>query len=417
VYNLRMFRVLPTIVVFCLASAVFSADRPVGISKRAVDMVSQKKGPMLLGAILGRQPDQSLQIAVCREWLKHAEPELYAREMADETATRTKRLETLLQRLKTWMAARADDKGLMFALQPERRRIEKLLTQQTPRASEQPQFFVLQIESRNIRKALRQAVGQRRIAAFAWRERLADGETRSAEDLATELRDRNIRLETETPNLGDRLPPTDQSADEWANRQAMFEYKFRQPLDFQGTAGLLLKTGDENARVDAGSLLTELLQNQLGSQLADLLEPNSNRSRKTSDAGLERAKAAAQSAGIRGFRVTTMDHDLSQQMVTVTTTFYAQLANDKWKRVHSISEAIDASKPRGDSQQQIKDDPRIKQILTVVKQFGLPQSSLDTALQFGAATREAQQNVDGQFLEFLDRYIRRVDSPPLPSGR
>lgn len=396
-------------------------DRTVGISKRAVDMISQKKGPLLLGAILEQKPGRPVRIAVSREWLKASQPDLYKEKMAAERASQKGRVEKTLQRLDTWMEERADDLGLMLILKPERRRLQKLLEDAPVDAGTEAQFFILDVESNNVRTAKQQPFKQRRVAAFAWHARLQNVETRSADSLAKELVDGNVRLDGDPPNLGERLPTTDESAEDWAIRQALFEYKFRKPLDFQGTNGMLLQAGEEN--VDATKIVSGFFQSQLGEGLSGLLDPNgagqTSGQQSGSNAGLEQAKAAAKKDDIRGFRITKMAHDIVGASVTVTTEFHVRYVDAdtngvKWKRVHTITKKVDASQARADSQQQIRDDPRIKQVLGLVDQLGLPSASVDTAMKFGAATREGQQAVDGQFQQFLDKYIRQVDSPPLP---
>ena len=401
------------ILIFCSVTATSVAkDRTIRISKRAIDMVSQKNGPMLLGAILDQQANGSVQIADSRNWLKNAQPELFAEQFAKEQAAGHGRIEKTLSRLDVWMKERATDVGLILILKPERRRLESLLKQGGNARAAQPQFFVLNVDARNIRRASRQPAAQRRIAAFAWHERLENIETRSAESLAKELIERRVRLDGEPPNLGDRLPARDESDEDWAVRQALFEYKFREPLDFQGTNGALFRTSRDN--VDMTRLLGELLKGQLGNQLAGLLDPQAGRGRAATKDGLDQAKKVAKAGDIRGFRITKMKHDIAASSVTVSTDFYARSSDSKWKLVHAIKKQVDASKARDASQQQFRDDPRIKQVLGLVDQLGLPPTAVDTALKFGAATREGQDAVDDQFRQFLDRYIRKVDSPPVP---
>lgn len=409
---------LTVLLILVSSSLAVAKDRPVSISKRAVEMVAQKKGPLLLGAILNRLPDGSVRIAVSRPWLKKAEPKLFSelqQQQEKETAVRNR---LLIKRLDVWMKERVADERLIFALKAEKQRLEKQLATKKDEAkrpqAKKTEFFVITVDGKNVRSVRRKSIAERLIAAHAWNQNLPDVEDRSTDDLRSELKKLEISKDSPKPDLASRLPAVDESEEDFAVRKAFFEYQFRKRLDYQGTGGLLLKAGDATA-VDPGEMLNQLMQSQLGSKLSDLLgsRPSGSQS-KQSEAGLRQAQKSAESEGLNAFRTTTMKHDLARMSVTVTTRFYAKISSDKWKLVVSLEVPFDASKVNPAAEQSIKDDPRVKSIFDTLKGVGLDDAVMQKALKFGAATQQAQSQADAKFAELLDRYIRRVDGPPLP---
>ena len=85
-----------------------------------------------------------------------------------------------------------------------------------------------------------------------------------------------------------------------------------------------------------------------------------------------------------------------------------------WQTVWSLVVSEDASQPRPESETRIEQDPQIKEALSGLKSLGVVDPAmLRQAIRIGAATMSAQQNADGQFLQFRDRYLRQLDGPPL----
>ena len=74
--------------VLLIGEASALAQRMVPIRQRAVDRIVVKDGPWLYGAIVGRDANGAVTIAVRREWLKDDSPKFYADELLLKCPTR-----------------------------------------------------------------------------------------------------------------------------------------------------------------------------------------------------------------------------------------------------------------------------------------------------------------------------------------
>ena len=137
---------------------------------------------------------------------------------------------------------RASEESAVAAfLRVERKRIESQLAEAVP--SEQPQFVWLELTAKKVAKITSPSVDRKRIAGWSWYERVANVETRDAEDLARELARRRIDATQPVPDLSERLPLRLQDEREWSARMALIHYSLDKPLDFQGTGDLLVPRG------------------------------------------------------------------------------------------------------------------------------------------------------------------------------
>ena len=71
-------------------------------------------------------------------------------------------------------------------------------------------------------------------------------QTRSTNSLAHELKTLKLSPVDDDDVLLDLLPPRRQNESAWAARQAIVEYQFIKPLEFQGRGELLLRTGNKS---------------------------------------------------------------------------------------------------------------------------------------------------------------------------
>lgn len=393
------------LVLLGMLSAVISvaAQAPARLSERGVDLVGLKSGSGLLGVIVGRENAPQVTLIVQRQWLRHAAPELYATEAAREAADAKAAREQLRDRIQEWKRKRAADQRLVAFLRLEEERIQKRLDQRD--AAIESQLMLLEIPHDHIRRTFLQTPQRRQVALLAWRERLTDVETRTAADLQAELRKLDA-VQDAVVDLSDRLPTRPQSDREWAARKALIEHAFRQPIDFQGTGDLLVRTDAEAKRPDLTQLLSGVLQQQVGQLLGDPLatKPNPHRWRDLA------AKGAAE-AGAEGVRVTRVSHDVAAGRVSVEQSFLARMPNGTWETVWTLTDARDTRTPRPELEQRIRHDPQVGQIEAAAKALGLDVS--DLAVRFGAATMEAQDAADAAFFACRDRYLTRLDTPPL----
>jgi hypothetical protein len=218
------------------------------------------------------------------------------------------------------------------------------------------------------------------------------------------------------------LPPRRQNAAAWAARQAIVEYRFRKPLDFQGMGDAVVRAGDAVKVDDFAPLIGELLKLVAGGDaLDDLVGPrpaggarNPTGTSPPGEKWLASAVKIAESENVTGFRVTRVGQDLAARRAAVETCFVARLADGSWKKVWQHTAAADASKPRPDVEQQIENDPRVRAALQLFKSLGGDgDEQIKRAIRFGAATQEAQKEADSRFFEFRDSHLRQLDGPVL----
>lgn len=405
-------------------------------SELAVDAVRLRSGERLLGAALGESADGTVQMAVQRKWLRDALPEFHRSVVADEAAEQRVITGKLIERVDQWVReveARPDreneSRQLLGFLQDQRQVFQERLERLQPAVGERgvvegldTQFVLIDLPRNRIASRSIQTPERRRIAMLAWRERFREVETQTADQLREALESRKIDVADngEPVDLSDRVPPAAQSEDEWAARQAIVESQFGRLLEFQGTGGALIRTDGGAAQVDLAAVLPQLLESQLTSQLGDLLgEPglgNAGRGRRkpaAKSAALGPAIREAEQLGRRGFRVSQLDLDLSGGQTRVVEQFVAKMPGGDWKVVWSETVAEDARKARGAAEEQIANDPQVKQLLQIAEQLGGAGGQVKTAVRFGAATMAAQQSAAARFFRFRDRHTQRLDGPPL----
>lgn len=405
-----------------LLPAVVRADKPVAPADLAVDQISLKGGPRILGSVLGREADGALAVALGRNWLKKAHPQFFEKNLPDETAQTRAALVELRDRIVDWRRARANENEFDFFLKKESERVEQELKAiDAGTRTEDAPFMVLDLAPARIERVVHQPPQRKRVALAAWREKLADVETRSTNSLAQELKKRKIEPVDDDDALLDMLPPRRQNESAWAARQAIVEYQFIKPLDFQGRGELVLRAGQQLNAADAGQMFADLMKSLTGDSLADLLDPaagNSGNKKTTARPQpanwLASAEKIAEAEKVSGFRVTRSQEDLAAKRVSVETLFVARMPDGSWKTVWHRVETADGAKVRADAEQQIMQDSQIKAALGLAKSFGLGgDEQVKLAIRFGAATMEAQQQADSRFFEFRDRHLHHLDSPVL----
>ncbi len=124
-----------------------------------------------------------------REWLKKTNP-LFEKALSDETAETQAALTELRDRIAEWRKARAPENEFDFFLKKEAERIEKELQGiDAGTREEDALFLVVDILPAKIERVVNQPPATPcAVALAAWRERLADVETRSTASLVQELK-------------------------------------------------------------------------------------------------------------------------------------------------------------------------------------------------------------------------------------
>ncbi len=402
-------------------SGLVRADKPVSQADLAVDQVSVKGGPRLLGAILGRETDGSVAMAVGRAWLKKTHVHFFEEALRQETAETRAALTELRDRIADWRKARGEDKELEFFLRKEAERVEtELAANDAGTRDEDSPFMVIDLAPAKIDRVVNQPPQRKSLAATAWHEGLAEVEGRSSASLAQELKKQKIEPSDDPDLILDLLPPRRQNDAAWAARKAIVEYRYRKSLDFQGTGDQLLRTGEELKPADIGELIGGVLKGLGDDPLGDLFNPQgpAKPRKKTAPAATERwletTSTKAKEEGLEGFRVTRVNPDMAAGRASVETRFVAKLPDGSWHTVWQRTETADASKARPDVEQQIEKDPQVRAALELFKTIGLGgEDQIKLAIRFGAATAEAQRAADSRFFEFRDRHLRRLDGPVL----
>ncbi len=398
------------------------AQKKASPARFAVDLVTLDSGDRLRGAFAGVDTDGVVSMAVQRDWLKKTRPEMYEAVTRNESTDAKVAAIELRTRIKKWLDEKPESNAVVTFLEVERDRVDEQLGKLNEASGAgTSQFVMLKFPRREAKYSFAQSAENRRIAMLAWRENFEDVETREVADLEKQLRDRGIDPVAEIPDLAGRLPVVRQDENEWAARRAVIEYEFVGKLDFQGIGKALVRTDGSAGKVGLEQLLPQilpqLLQEQLGGQVADLLlEPgvSPRRGEENSMPDLSGAIREAERAGRKSFRVTTVDLNFQRKQATVETRFVAKLPTGKWETIWRHRAAGDPSKPRPDALRQIENDPQVAEALKLVKSLSLGAGGqLDVALNFGAATMEAQNAVDQEFFRFLDRYVQRLDGPAL----
>ena len=414
------------------------AQRRSSQSDLVIDVVRLRSGERLLGAVFGEPPDGTVRMAVQRGWLRETLPEFYRSVVGDEGAAQRTITEDLIERIERWVSeveARPgrenESRQLLGFLKDERQQLQERLDQLKAGNGEggvgkglDTQFVLLDLPRNRVASRFVQPAERRRILLLSWRERFREVETQTVDQLREALESRKIDVSDngQPIDLSDRVPPNAQSDVEWAARQAIVEFVLGQRLEFQGISGALIQTDGDAAQVDLAAVLPHLLQSQLTSQLADLLnEPvlgnagtgKAKPAGATSTAALGPAIREAEQLGRRGFRVTQLDLDLPRGQTRVIEQFVAKLPDGDWKVVWSETVTEDARKARDAAEEQIANDPQVKQLLELAAQLGGAGDQVKTAVRFGAATMTAQQAAAARFFAFRDRNTQRLDGPPL----
>jgi hypothetical protein len=376
-----------------------------------VDIVLLKGGAELRGSLLARTPE--LKIAVQRDWLTAHQPEMAKQAAELESQQQKLNRQVLSDRITSWRKDRADQPRLTFVLDREL----DLLTQPEPPKAAPSQFLIVEVPSDRVRRIFEAPATSRNLAAAAWFERLERVEETVMSKLKTQVEPTHPQWATEKFDISDRLPRGQpQSDDEWAARQALWEFDFCQELNFQGTGNFVMRV-EAGQKPDLAALLSQSGESLLGGQL-DLLG--------LGDLGLEGAKpkapvpetwpnkaiAEATKLGIRGFVVTRSEQITGEGPAVVTSQFFARLSDGKYRAIWSDQVSTDPATIPAADLKRIEDDPQIQEVLKVAKalQFG---NEAQQAVRFGGAVEVSLNSTQRHFAEFRARYNRTLDGPPL----
>lgn len=407
----------PAVLLICLASTAGGEVTRDTAARLCVDIVQIRPGRELRGSIVSRGDDGALTIAVRREWLAEHEPRMAEELAAEEAEGKVAAREKLIERLEEWLEERSEDVRLSAILRDELAGFRNVVEKpQGAGEEERSEFVLIDVEADEVRRVYAQPPRRKQVGLVAWQAGIERVESLRLARLEEKLEGQGIDWRTTEVDLSDRLPA--KAVDDertWAARRAIYEYSFRERLDFQGTGDFLVEAGDGEQPAGA-ELLAGLLQGGLGDDLSDLLDEALGEGDKQGKAKrptwLQTASTTADERGLTGFRVTRMEHDLAQKQITVESRFVARMPDGQWETIWLHTQTAEANGERPGLEDRIRQDEQVADALKLLESLGL-EGDVEVALQFGAATMEAQQTADDKFYHFRDRYTQRVDGPVL----
>lgn len=383
-----------------------------------VDIALLQGGTELRGSVLTRD-DKELRMVVQREWLTGQQPEM-AKALDEEfTAQAEANRKELIERITVWKDERAGETLLVSALDQELRRLGKPNAIAAAPAS---QFQIVTIPAERVKRVFRANDRSRQLALAAWEQQLPHVETTSFGTLKAAVEKKGVDWEKSVVDLTARLPAgLSQSPDEWAARQAIFEYEYRQRVDFQGTGSYLIRVGEGVERPNLAEILAqttaESLQGGLaGNELKGLgidlgLGSTANPSASPDD-GMAKVIEQVTKLDARGFCVTRMASLSGTGPATVTTQFYARLSDGQYHSLWSTVSTTDPSSLKSEDIARIEQDPQVQEITKFAKALSLGDNAT-TAVRFGAAVQASLGASGKRFFEFRQRYNNTLDGPPL----
>lgn len=247
------------------------------------------------------------------------------------------------------------------------------------------------------------------LATWAWRKQIDAPESIDSNKLRELLQQANVDWKQDLPDLGSRFQAMPQNGDEWRARMAIVRYSRDREIEFQGTAGMMVRVGDRNAQADIGKLLAQGVQQQSQDLLGELLD---GRKAKRRD-WLESCREMLKEERDDYFRASCMEQEGVGGDGFVESVFVVRFGND-WKPIWKSKVPIDIRSVPDTTQKQVENDPQIRSLLTLVESLGVGSKDVvDRAVKMGAATMQAQSQVNQQFEFFRQRYQHRLDIPVL----
>jgi len=398
----------------CLQAPAAAQKR--NVPKNAVDTIHLKDKRQIRGIALGVDDDRQARIAVSSDWLSKFDKNLFAKtvEQSNSVATRARvQLRDRLQQLEPT----GKFPGLDFFVSQELTRIEREI--EAPDLAP-PQFLLLKIKLSSIANIQSTPDANRNIALWSWYEQLTNVENRTVSQLSDELATKKIDWKLPPPDLSTRFLPTEEDDDRWACRFALVSYRLANPVEYQGSGDAMIQV-DANAPIPIAALVPQILQSQMKSLVRQLSEDpltdNGLDSKKSSILERDWVKVAigkAEAKGYTYFRATHLRMNSEGLSVFVDSIFLARLRSGKWSLVWTESSDASAASESLENKKQIRGDPQIKSLQAPLQILGGAEA-FDRAIQMGAATMTAQNEVNNNFNRFLEQYLHRWNSPMLPN--
>lgn len=393
----------------CLGITESQAEITVRDAQRyCVDIVLLRGGKELRGSILKRDK-QTLRMAIQRDWLTENHADLAQEAIATEAKQRTDNRRILQDRITKWRDSRRDQPRLKFNLERELTLLEKPLG---PNA-EESQFAIVEVPADRVRRVFEAAPASKSLAAMAWSDNLPKVESTTFGKLKVQVEATHPHWAKESIDISDRLPRGQtESADEWAARQAIWEYDFVEAVNFQGMGNFVIRI-EADKRPDLAALLNQSAESLLAGQLGGLgLDLGGNTKPSPSSDWQQVAISEAEKIGTRGFLVTRSLQVTGQGPAVVSAQFFAKLNDDKFHVIWSDEVRTDQATIKDEDVQRIQQDPQLQEALKIAQGLNLG-NEVQKAVRFGGAVEASLKSATNHFGVFRSRYTRTLDGPPL----
>ena len=416
--KLLSFDLLLGLSVFFLVVPIEKAESQQSSRTRlAVDILNLKSRQQFRGLVLNTNTNEDLKIAVSREWFQHFDEKAYAKvdkEAKSEEKRARQQLKTRLEQLTSTGKHPAFD----FFVKKE---LERVTAAIDAPPDDECQFLVVRLKRSLIANLILASESNRRVAIWAWSERLPKIESREVSDILKELKSKvqDFDATLTVPDLSTRFPMMEQSESQWRIRLAIVSHGLAERIEFQGSGKMMIQVGDDKQPQNANAIMTQMLQARtesvLGELLGDLLGDPKSKS-LLPDGKSDWVKAAivkTEALGMGYFHATNVKVDPLGEIASVESVFMVKHADGDWRMAWNGIRDERASQQTADSIARVTKDSQIESLKNSLQAIVGVNDAFDKAIRFGAATMTAQQNVNEQFETFVERYLRRLDGPPL----
>ena len=382
-------------------------------TRLAVDILHLKSRQQFRGLVLNANTNEDLKIAVSREWFKHFDEKAYAKvdkEAKSEEERARQQLKTRLEHLTSTGKHPAFD----FFVKKE---LERVTAAIDAPPDDECQFLVVRLKRSLIANLILASESNRRVAIWGWSERLPKIESREVSDILKELKSKvqDFDATLTVPDLSTRFPMMEQSELQWRTRLAIVSHGLAERIEFQGSGKMMIQVGDDKQPQNANEIMTQMLQAQTESVLGELLGDPKSKS-LLPDGKSDWVKAAivkTEALGMGYFHATNVKVDPLGEIASVESVFMVKHADGDWRMAWNGIRDERASQQTADSIARVTKDSQIESLKNSLQAIVGVNDAFDKAIRFGAATMTAQQNVNEQFETFVERYLRRLDGPPL----
>lgn len=378
------------------------------IRSRAVDYVSVRNQLPLFGVVLDHGGTRPTVVAVQREWLRKERPEQYKEYRQQEIDQGIAQRKVLIARIDKWKKEREGDDDLIEYLEEQQKVLQEL--DRVP-AEPKTQFMLVTLPAKSVRTVQRSGGERRQPLWLAYRDKLAKVETRSAESLSKELREKKVVVPKSPIDLSNRIPSRGDDRTQWAARQAIIEQLYRSPIKMAGTPQMVVRENANGQAADAQMLIGKLMQERVGDLIRELSEPNAFGKKQRKRAWFDQAVAEAGKTNSRAAHVVLVHPDPTLRQAVVEAYLIGRMPDGSWRVVWKTRQTATPGEDT-ELEEQIREDEQVKSILETLGGLG-QKDAVNKAISFGAATMKAQRAAHDTYVHWRDPFYDRLDQPML----